>query len=97
MRDAVKELVTLGKLPREDVGAEIIAQVESALHKIVPPLTDQEAEALLQCFGDDECYGLAWTLLHLIETSATPYPLAAPSGEDSIWLTILYERHRSAQ
>ncbi|MDX2851185.1 hypothetical protein [Actinacidiphila glaucinigra] len=32
-------------------------------------MTDEEAHALAGCFGDDECFGVAWVLLHLIETA----------------------------
>ncbi|MFE7712020.1 hypothetical protein ACFU6I_41130 [Streptomyces sp. NPDC057486] len=30
---------------------------------------DEEAHVLAECFGEDLCFGLAWNLLHLIETA----------------------------
>jgi hypothetical protein len=37
-------------------------------------ISDAEVRGLVHLFGPDECYGLAWTLLHLIET-APGWPL----------------------
>ena len=51
---------------------------------VKPPVTDEEAEELVECFGPDEeaeelvecfgpddCFSLAWSLVHLVETSPT--------------------------
>src|SRR5438552_1749537 len=47
---------------------------ESLLSRVAPPISNDEARSLLRLFGPDDCYGLAWTLLHLIE-SASGWPL----------------------
>ena len=38
---------------------------------VKPPVTDEEAEELVECFGPDDCFSLAWSLVHLVETSPT--------------------------
>ncbi|MFG2970298.1 hypothetical protein ACGFZS_44220 [Streptomyces sp. NPDC048288] len=35
-------------------------------------MTAEEAEALVACFGPDDGHGVAWTVLHLIETGPNP-------------------------
>jgi hypothetical protein len=75
MRKEVQELLNLGPLPDcETAEEEQLKKYESLLHSITPPISDAEARSLVRLFGLDECYGLAWTLLHLIET-APGWPL----------------------
>lgn len=75
MRKEVQELSNLGPLPDcETAEEEQLKMYESLLSSITPPLSDAEARSLVPLFGPDECYGLAWTLLHLIET-APGWPL----------------------
>ena len=75
MRKEVQELSNLGPLPDcETVEEEQLNRYESLLSRVAPPVSDAEARCLVHLFGPDECYGLAWTLLHLIET-APGWPL----------------------
>ena len=93
MRAAVRNLIALGQLPAESSAtAEGVRQFEEALHSIDPPLTDSEAEALVPLFGPDTCFGLSWSLVHLIET-APGWPIEAclASGQ-SAWVERLRER-----
>ena len=48
-------------------------------------------------FGPDDCYGLAWTLLHLIETA--PGALTARYGQNSenSWVQLLNARVENAR
>ncbi|MEU0382903.1 hypothetical protein [Streptomyces chartreusis] len=48
---------------------EVISETQRLLERIPKPVTDDEAQALATLFGPDNCFGLAWTLLHLIETA----------------------------
>lgn len=42
--------------------------------------------------GPDDCFGLAWTLLHLLET-APHHPLdSKPDGDTNPWLRTLWDR-----
>jgi predicted RNA-binding Zn ribbon-like protein len=40
--------------------------------------------ALTACFGPDDCYGVGWTLIHVIETAPGPLP-AAPRPSTLTW------------
>ncbi|MEU6243790.1 hypothetical protein [Streptomyces sp. NPDC047024] len=74
IRPEVSEFIALGKLPSEDGEPDeaLEAAVQRAgdyLDRITRPVTDEEAHALAECFGKDECFGVGWVLLHLIETA----------------------------
>jgi hypothetical protein len=72
MRSSVAQLVALGRLPNEEnAGVPELQSFEAALKAIERPLSDEEALALLSVFPSEEnsCFGLAWSVLHLIETS----------------------------
>jgi hypothetical protein len=75
MRKEVQELSNLGPLPDcETAEKEQLKMYESLLSSVTPPISDAEARSLVHLFGPDECYGLAWTLLYLIEI-APGWPL----------------------
>jgi hypothetical protein len=76
MRPQVLHLVTKGPLPSSSAGIQQITEWQAAVEMITPPLSDDEAEALTALFPakEDECYGLAWALVHLVET-APNWPL----------------------
>jgi hypothetical protein len=75
MRQEVQALVNLGPLPDCDTAQEEqLKAYESLLSSITTPVSDEEARSLVRLFGPDDCYGLAWSLLHLIE-SAPGWPL----------------------
>lgn len=70
----------------------MIREFEDLLGKIKSPLTDEEACALVGTFGPDDCFGLAWTLLHLIE-SAPGWPVGgALDGLEGEWICLSRER-----
>jgi hypothetical protein len=76
MRHAVHELARVGPLPSSDVATEEqLRPYQELLASLTPPVTDEEARLLATLFGPDDSFGLAWTLLHLIE-SAPGWPLA---------------------
>lgn len=75
MRQEVQELVRLGPLPDCDTAEEEqLKTYEDLLSRVTLPVSAVEARSLVQLFGPDECYGLAWTVVHLIE-SAPGWPL----------------------
>jgi hypothetical protein len=70
MRPEIRRLVELGRLPSEDdADAEKLRKYEVEYRGITRPITDEEAIALLGLFGEDGCFGLASSLMHLIETA----------------------------
>lgn len=75
MRPEIYRLVALGRLPSEDdADAEQVREYEVEYRGITRPITDEEAVALLGIFGEDGCFGLASSLMHLIE-SAPGWPI----------------------
>ncbi|MFB7719424.1 hypothetical protein [Nocardia sp. NPDC056100] len=92
MRADVAAFVTTGPLPNWDADEAQIAHRQAQLEAITGPVSDAEAAALAQCFGPDDCYGLAWTLLHLIETGPHPVIAAKPALGANPWHHTLWMR-----
>jgi hypothetical protein len=96
VRQVVQDFVKLGPLPASSAPEETIAKHQVQLTRINPPLTDAEAATLVSCFGPDDCYGLAWTLLHLVESAPGGIPVKEPPPETANeWIKRLWARsHR---
>jgi hypothetical protein len=90
MRPEVTELVALGSLVASDaVDMAILKKQEELIRKLVKPATDEEARALVKLFGPDESFGLAWALVHFIE-SAPGWPLIdCLTDTDNEWIRRL--------
>jgi hypothetical protein len=93
MQEAVKVLAALGTLPGSaSATVERVKALEKQLARIESPISDDDACALIGLFGPDDCFGLAWTLLHLIET-APGWPIReAFRGLSGEWPDRLRER-----
>ncbi|MFF8414572.1 hypothetical protein [Streptomyces omiyaensis] len=85
MRTDVRTFVDEGALPDQEADEEEIARRERQLLAIARPVTAEEAAALAGCFGPDDCYGLAWSLVHLVETAPVPPPVVPRPGPDASW------------
>ena len=97
VRAQVRAFAELGPLPAEDtVEQDDLEERERLLHRISGPVTDDEARLLMDCFGVDNCYGLAWTLLHLIETAPTFRVDVEPRAGANEWVVRLWRRHHNA-
>lgn len=99
IRPEVARLIERGPLPLEDAATEgQLAALEHALAGCPRPVTPEEARALLRLFGPDDCYGLAWSLLHLVETAPGGYVGERPPDEDANeWQWRLWKRWLRAQ
>jgi hypothetical protein len=97
-RVQIERLVALGPLPPSSKAeASKLEEFQRVLESVVPPVTVGEAKQLVTLFGPDDCFGLAWTLLHLIE-SAPELPLKAePPSDANEWLRRLWARSLHAQ
>jgi len=95
MRDTVAELIAPCRLPAEVEGdVPRLQAFEAAIKLIDPPVSDAEALALLSVFPASaaSCFGLAWSVLHLIET-APGWPIPeAKSQESNPWVQIMLQR-----
>jgi hypothetical protein len=94
MRESVRAFLHHCPLPTEEAPVAEVEAAERLIGAIETPLNDQEAEALLACFGPDACFGLAWSLLHLIETSPTAFPQVEPETTANPWVRLLWERQQ---
>lgn len=97
VRPAVADFLAQGPLPDEDQPAEAIEHAGDLLDRIERPVTDEEAAALATRFGPDNCYGLAWSLLHLIETAPGLTADQYPADSENIWVRELRLRAENAQ
>ena len=81
----------MGPLPASDSAEpEEVDRYAALLKEMAPAVSDEEARALVSLFGPDDCFGLAWTLVHLIETSPS-WPLYDALSSDNEWHLLLRE------
>lgn len=93
IRDEVAALLAIAPLPAsQHADTEHLERLTDLLMKISPPVSREEATRLVAAFGPDECFGLAWTLIHLIESAPGGAPLDAIPESDNEWLVLLRER-----
>lgn len=77
LRPEIEKLVAEGVLPNEKTpDLARLRLCESLYRAIQRPLTDSEACAMVQVLGDDGCFGLASSVIALIET-APGWPIEA--------------------
>jgi hypothetical protein len=93
IRHEIQELVSLGVFPSfHGVNLEAIKRQEGLLTSIRAPISDEEAKCLTKLFGTDDYFGLAWTVLHLVET-APGWPIEECLADGSNeWIVRLKER-----
>jgi hypothetical protein len=97
VRHAVHELLSLGGLPSENTASENeLALWEEKLALLPSPLTTDEARALAGLLGEDYCFGLAWTLIHAIETAGTDVVDGQPDREREPARWSLWQSARNA-
>lgn len=104
VREEVRSLIQMGPMPGEaSVVAdpsldEHVEHLQKAIETITPPVTREEAELLISAFGPDGCFGLAWAVLHLIESAPGGAPLDAPPPSDANeWTRLLWDRLQRAK
>ena len=97
MRQEVAELERLGPLSSsEDADVALVEKFQTLIDSIRKPVTDDEARVLVRSFGPDDCYGLVWPLVSLVE-SAPGWPLAdCLENIDNEWIRMLKQRVRNA-
>lgn len=69
MQSAISSLLEMGPLPSfDDASPDFLEKFLGLLAEIHQPISDEEGLQLAKLFGPDDCFGLAWTLVHIIET-----------------------------
>ena len=105
IRPEIEELERLGPLPADDDDYPGIDRrlfgVEHLLAVVDPPVTVEEARVLAALFPRDggTCYGLAWSLLHLIETLGVDDGLreVVPGVDSAQWRKMFEQRLENAE
>ena len=77
-----------------DVDPVVLTAWTVALDALDGPLTDEEAMALLPCLPPDDgtVFGLAWALLHAIESAPYGPALISELDDRSWWVNLLKQR-----
>ncbi|MBK1685402.1 hypothetical protein [Rhodoferax fermentans] len=83
----------LGPLPPEAIkDVDLVKKFDMLYRAISKPVTDEEARVLIQLFGQDGCFGLASSLMHLIET-APGWPLIeCLENQNNEWIVEMRNR-----
>lgn len=69
-QDAITALAALGQFPAaEDADPKTVMQQQKLLGEVRKPVSDDDAKKLAALFGPDDYYGLAWAMLHCVESS----------------------------
>ena len=88
----------MGPLPPEKDAIEnpcpLLERYQQLLLSIEKPVTNEEAAILAGVFGVDDCFGLAWMLLHLIETAPNWSAEDYSENAGSEWVKRLRDRER---
>ena len=73
---------------------EKLAKAEMLLNSLDEQevLNADELAILVSLFGEDDCYGLAWTMIHIIEKSPMWLPSEFPLITGNRWHNLLLER-----
>jgi hypothetical protein len=105
MRQVIVDPVALGPLPSERSADKdrpfadpvVIERYATLLRSVQTPVTDEEATALVGLFGPDDCFGLAWTVMHFVET-APGWPIEeCLQNTDNEWVGHLKQRIENAR
>lgn len=93
VRPEVIEFLALGPLPTSrDADEAHLTRLTETLARIAAPVSEEEAVLLAASFGPDECFGLSWTLIHLIESAPGGAPIGRIPASDNEWIQLLRER-----
>ncbi|MET7484710.1 hypothetical protein [Streptomyces sp. NPDC005538] len=92
IRDEVNDLIEAGPFPSEEASEEEVVETERLLERVTPPVSDEEAQALVTVFGPDDCFGLSWSLLHLIETAPGAQRAHYTENRENAWVKLLNSR-----
>ena len=95
VRPEILSLENIGRFPgSSSADFATVQSQEKLLGRVSRPVTDDEARILVNLFGTDDYFGLAWSVLHLVE-SAPGWPLMDCLKDPSNpWIAVLINRCR---
>jgi hypothetical protein len=92
VRQEVVDLLELGSMPSStETSDEDVDRWEHGIEQVEPPLSNEEAAALVSTFGPDDYFGLAFAIVDLVET-APAWPLWTSLTGESLWIKHLRVR-----
>lgn len=101
LRSEVRNLASQSPLGPESVWDEgSLEQLATEIEAVSPPLTAEEAAALLPLLDrpyDDSLYGLLWAVVHLIESFGEAGRTRPAADSDAPWLALLHDRWQNGQ
>jgi hypothetical protein len=96
MRAGIERIVAMGRMPDSTAATvEEVERWEAVLGAAPDPITDEEAMALVACFGSDDFFGLAFSIRHLVET-APSWPIWEVLTGECPWVEDLVARARNS-
>ena len=100
-RPEVRNLASQSPLgPESAWDEESLEQLAADIEAVSPPVTAEEAAALLPLLDrphDDSIYGLLWAVLHLIESFGEAGRTRPAPDSDAPWLALLHDRWQNRQ
>lgn len=93
IRPEVQRIAEFGTFPSEEkANIEHLEHLEALYHSVERPISDDEAAELVKLFGTDGCFGLASSIMHLIET-APSWPIKKCLADlSNPWIVELQNR-----
>jgi hypothetical protein len=93
----IKRLLKLGVLPPEsNCDPQHLNEWQATLEAVATPVSRSEAKVLCSLFGEDDCFGLAWSLLHKVETNEELSEDDLYAMQRNEWIDLLIRRQANA-
>jgi hypothetical protein len=93
VQQPIEQLLTFDPLPSSSSDdLTNLKQIQDLIQTIKHSVSDEEARALVKLFVPDDCFDLAWSILHLVKT-APSWPLAdCLEDKRNEWIQTLKRR-----
>jgi hypothetical protein len=94
VRAVIARLGLLGPLPEEDadIADGVLERYDDLLRRLVEPLHATDAEVVAGLFPQSACFGMEWTLVHLLENSEGWPSTALQAVNSARWSEVLSTR-----
>lgn len=93
LRREIKEIQRIErKSSCEDYPESVFSKIEHLLDTIFPPLNYAEASILVSLVPDGSCYGLEWSMIHLVESCDSIDENLIDLCQSLDWREVLMER-----
>jgi len=98
LRREVKEIRSIErKSSCDDYPESVFSKIEHLLDTISPPLNYEEASVLVSLIPDGSCYGLEWSMIHLVESCDIIDRNLIDLCQSLDWREVLMERLKNKE